>query len=367
MRVVYKLLQSSWRDDAVQLDRARGIFTDPALVREVHHKGAFFDVAGPHIVHPTPQRTPVLMQAGTSKAGKAFAAQHAEVIFAWGHSPDAIKKNVADVRQTARDDFGRDPRAIKVLTMVTPVLGRTEDEARAKYEDYRKYASSEGALALFGGWTGMDLDEYGDDQELREVESNSIRSAIEGFARHSPAHYDKWTKHTVAEHVSIGGPGPILVGTPAQVADSLEVWVREADVDGFNFVSRCVSLCVIGAAADPSSRTLLCPPRSTTLASCSSPSCARVVWWMMTTPSPGARTARTCTESRGKSTRPRTMLRPSTTGLLGSPRRTTRFPSRAVCTSQHDIRVVSKYINRVTCTSHLGQQDISWLRVNGVR
>ena len=61
------------------------------------------------------------------------------------------------------------------------------------------------------------------------------RSTVEAYARFSPGN-SKWTKHTVAEHVSIGGNGPILVGTPSQVADGLEVWIKDADVDGFNFV-----------------------------------------------------------------------------------------------------------------------------------
>ena len=83
----------------------------------------------------------------------------------------------------------------------------------------------------------MDLDQYGDEQELRQVESNAVRSTVEAYARFSPVN-SKWTKHTVAEHVSIGGNGPVFVGTPSQVADGLEAWVREADVDGFNFVSQ---------------------------------------------------------------------------------------------------------------------------------
>lgn len=69
------------------------------------------------------------------------------------------------------------------------------------------------------------------------------RSTVEAYARHSPTN-SKWTKHTVAEHVSLGGNGPLFVGTPAQVADNLETWVREADVDGFNFVSGLVHSCV---------------------------------------------------------------------------------------------------------------------------
>lgn len=74
---MYKLFQSSWRDDAVQLDRERGIYTAPGLVRQINHKGKFVAVPGPHIVQPSPQRTPLLLQAGTSRAGKVFAAQHA--------------------------------------------------------------------------------------------------------------------------------------------------------------------------------------------------------------------------------------------------------------------------------------------------
>ncbi|KAK3312889.1 luciferase-like domain-containing protein [Apodospora peruviana] len=234
MRVMYKLFQSSWRDDAVQLDRSKGIYTSPELVREIGHKGKFFDVPGPMIVHPSPQRTPLLLQAGTSRAGKVFAAQHAEAIFVSAHAAAVCAKSIAEVRQLARDQFGRDPSKIKVLALATPILGRTEEEALAKLKDFRQYASTEGALALFGGWTGMDLNLYGDEEELRQVESNAVRSTVEAYARFSPAN-SKWTKHTVAEHVSIGGNGPVFVGTASQVANGLEAWIEEADVDGFNF------------------------------------------------------------------------------------------------------------------------------------
>ncbi|CAG9940238.1 unnamed protein product [Clonostachys rosea f. rosea IK726] len=234
LKVMYKLFQSSWRDDAIQLNREKGIYTDPELVREINHKGKFFNIPGPHITHPSPQRTPLLLQAGASKAGKAFAAQHAEAIFTSAHAPEVCKKNISEVRQSAKEQFGRDPTKIKVLALVTPILGRTEEEALAKYNDYKQYASLEGALSLFGGWTGIDLNQYGDEEELRQVESNAVKSTVEGYARFSPAN-SKWTKHTVAEHVSLGGNGPLFVGTPSQVADSLETWVREADVDGFNF------------------------------------------------------------------------------------------------------------------------------------
>ncbi|RKU47125.1 hypothetical protein DL546_005167 [Coniochaeta pulveracea] len=175
MRVMYKLFQASWRDDAVILDKARGIYTDPNLVREINHEGKFFTVPGPHIVAPSPQRTPLLLQAGTSRAGKQFAAQHAEAIFVSAHAPSVCAKNIAEIRELAKTQYGRDPQSIKVLALVTPILGKTEEEAQAKLADYRHYASHDGALALFGGWTGMDLSQYGDDEELRQVESNAVR------------------------------------------------------------------------------------------------------------------------------------------------------------------------------------------------
>lgn len=176
LEVMYKLFESSWRDDAVVLDKERGVYTDPSRVREIGHKGKYYSVPGPHICQPSPQRTPVLMQAGTSKAGKTFAAKHAEAIFVAGHSPSVISKNVAEVRSLAKD-FGRDPGNVKFLAMICPVLGKTQEEAQAKYERYRELGSIEGALALFGGWTGIDLSKYGDDEELRHVESNAIRYA----------------------------------------------------------------------------------------------------------------------------------------------------------------------------------------------
>jgi alkanesulfonate monooxygenase SsuD/methylene tetrahydromethanopterin reductase-like flavin-dependent oxidoreductase (luciferase family) len=175
VRVTYKLWESSWRDDAVVLDRERGIYTDPSRVREINHEGKYFNVPGPHLCQPSPQRTPVILQAGTSKAGKTFAAQHAEAIFVAGHSPAVVAKNIAEIRAMAQADFGRDPKSIKFLALLCPVLGRTEEEAREKFQYYRSLGSIDGALALFGGWTGINLDTYGDDEELRHVESNAIR------------------------------------------------------------------------------------------------------------------------------------------------------------------------------------------------
>lgn len=232
MTVLYKLWQSSWRLDAVRLNPTTNTFTDPSLVREINHVGEHFTVPGPHICAPSPQRTPVIMQAGTSSSGKAFAARHAEAVFVSGHSPASVKASIAAIRAQAVE-FGREARDVKFLAKMCPVLGRTQAEADAKYADYLSYGDREGALALFGGWTGVDMAKYGDDEELRYVESNAIRSYIDGLVKHGPK-VGVWTKRTLAEYIMVGGLGGTAVGTPAVVADEMERWVREADVDGFN-------------------------------------------------------------------------------------------------------------------------------------
>ncbi|KAI8663789.1 hypothetical protein NCS55_00884400 [Fusarium keratoplasticum] len=124
--------QSSWRDDAVKLDRQFGVYTDPEFIRTIDHVGIFYNVPGPHICQPSPQRTPVILQAGTPSAGKAFAAKHAEDVFVSTLTQAIVAQNIADIRAKARE-LGRDPQAIKFLAMVIPVLGATEEEAQAKY------------------------------------------------------------------------------------------------------------------------------------------------------------------------------------------------------------------------------------------
>ena len=153
MDVVYKLCNSSWRSDAIKLNRKTGVYADPQLVREINHEGKYFNVPGPHFCQPSPQRTPVILQAGTSKAGKAFAAKHAELIFVSQHSPVAVKKNIAEIREKAKE-FGRSGSSIKVLAKFAPVLGKTKEEAEAKYADYVQYGDYDGALVAGGALEG---------------------------------------------------------------------------------------------------------------------------------------------------------------------------------------------------------------------
>jgi alkanesulfonate monooxygenase len=111
MEVVYKLWEGGWADDAVKADAVRGVFTDPQRVRKVKHEGEHFRLDALHLSEPSPQRTPVLYQAGTSPAGRGFAARHAECVFMSGPSKVAITPRVAAMRRS----WGVDLRASSFL------------------------------------------------------------------------------------------------------------------------------------------------------------------------------------------------------------------------------------------------------------
>jgi alkanesulfonate monooxygenase len=232
MEVVYKLWEGSWEDDAVLRDRKRGIFTDPAKVHRVNHEGANYRINNTiHLSEPSPQRTPVLYQAGTSPRGRQFAAKHAECVFMSGPSAKVIGPRVAAIRQEAAA-LGRNPAEILMFSMMTIILGRTEAEAKEKYADYRRHISPEGALALMSGWTGVDFSGYDLDQQVRHVQNDAGRSAMDNVTRADPDRV--WTVRDVIEHVGIGGAGPVVVGTPESVADKIEDWFEKTDVDGLN-------------------------------------------------------------------------------------------------------------------------------------
>ena len=239
--VAYKLWEGSWRDGAVRAnpgaeptaDNPGDGYADPHAVRQINHKGTYFNVPGPHLCEPSPQRTPFLLQAGTSSAGKAFAAKHAEAIFLNGHTPELIKPSVESIRKQAAG-LGRDPSEIKVIAGVLVIVAETDEAAHAKFDELVKFGDHEGSLALFGGWSGYDLSKYDEDQDFRFVEAPAVRSMVNHWASTVPGKDIKWNRKTIAEYLLVGGNGAKIIGNPKTVADELERWVEVADVDGFN-------------------------------------------------------------------------------------------------------------------------------------
>ncbi|HVW48066.1 MAG TPA: LLM class flavin-dependent oxidoreductase [Solirubrobacterales bacterium] len=232
LEVCYKLWEGSWEDDAVLRDRAAGVFTDPAKVHGIEHDGEFFKVPGIHLCEPSPQRSPVIYQAGASSRGRQFAAEHAEAIFTAAPTKEILKETVADIRRRMVE-VGRDPYDARIYNLLTAIVDETKEKAWAKHDDLERYGDDEAALTLFSGWMGVDLAEYDLDDPIGEVESNAIHSAVAAFQQADPEG-GEWTVRDIARWGVIGGLGPRTVGSPAEVADHMQEWIDYADVDGFN-------------------------------------------------------------------------------------------------------------------------------------
>lgn len=231
MEVMYKLWEGSWEDDAVKRDKETGIFADPTKVHPIQHDGKYFKVPGFHLCEPSPQRTPVIFQAGASGRGRQFAAAHAEAMFILATGPESARKLTTAIKD-ASEAAGRDRDAIKTFALLTVITGDSDEAAERKFEEYLKYAQPEGMMALFGGWTGIDFGELDPDEPLKAVENDSLRTTLESLMADSSDH--PWTVREVIRQRCIGGLGPVLVGGPQKVADELERWVDEGGVDGFN-------------------------------------------------------------------------------------------------------------------------------------
>ena len=240
MQVVYQLWEGSWEDRAVLRDRTSRQFADPARVHRVKHEGAHYKVDAIHLSEPSPQRTPVLYQAGASVRGREFAAAHAECIFVNGQFRHNVRDIVADIRARTKA-FGRDPHDIKMFVGATVVVAPTEAEAQDKLAEYREYASSEGALAHYSSSVGVDFSRYGPDEPIRFVNTNALRSNLEAITVRSGT---EWTLRKLMQMMVLGSRQAPIVGSPSRVADELLAWVSEADVDGFNLSRTVIPECV---------------------------------------------------------------------------------------------------------------------------
>ncbi|WP_396265506.1 LLM class flavin-dependent oxidoreductase [Gordonia bronchialis] len=232
LTVLYKLWEGSWERDAVRRDRAAGIFADPDKVHHIGHRGTHFTVPGIHLSEPSPQGSPVIYQAGASDRGRRFAAENAEAIFVAAPT----KAILADIVAKVRDELvraGRGPYDARIYTLLTIITDSTPEAARAKAEAYRDYASEEGSLVFMSGWMGIDLSTYDIDEPIGNVHSNAIQSAGAAFSQASDSG-EEWRVRDIAAWGGIGGMGPVLIGSGDEVAQALQDWVSDTDVDGFN-------------------------------------------------------------------------------------------------------------------------------------
>ena len=196
-------------------------------MHKVEHHGEFYQVEGYHLCEPSPQRTPLLFQAGTSARGLVFAGRHAECVFISERNKASTRLQVDKVRASAVA-AGRNPHDIKVFMGLNVIVGATEELAWAKHAEYLSYASAEAGVAHFSASTAIDFSQYALDEPIQYVKSNAIQSATQHLQNND------WTRRKLLEQHALGGRYITVVGSPEQVADELESWVAETGLDGFN-------------------------------------------------------------------------------------------------------------------------------------
>lgn len=167
--------------------------------------------------------------------GRAFGSKHAEAIYVGGLVPSQTAGSIAQIRSDAAAQ-GRDPGCLKFFVGITPILGKTIEEAQAKYERAKENADIVGGLAQFSGYTGIDLSRFPLDEpfELKDAPGDAAtHTFLENFNK-ATGKNTVWTPRLLGETMALGGFHPAPVGTPEMVADVFEQWIDEADVDGFN-------------------------------------------------------------------------------------------------------------------------------------
>lgn len=226
--VVYKLWEASWEDDAVIADAATGRYNDPAKIHRIDHTGPYYDVVGPHLCEPSPQRTPFLVQAGVSARGRDFAGRNAEALFINALSPQEAAPVVADVRAAAAR-HGRDPASVVLFGILGFVVGSTEAEAKRLQEEITDFQSIDAHLAKQSVFLGYDFGQLDPNEPIGEIAKRpeGKEGVVGQLIAMSPN-----DRFTIGELVRWYG-NLRVVGTPEQIADHIEAW-QDAGVGGMN-------------------------------------------------------------------------------------------------------------------------------------
>ncbi len=220
-------------DGAYVLDAKRGIYADPAKLHPVDHRGTHFTVTGVLDSQRSPQGRPLMVQAGASDVGKDLAARTADVVFSAAQTMGEAQAFYADVKARLAK-FGRQADDLKIMPGVSPIVGETESEARAKYDALQELIPDQVGVALLASYLSLkDLSAYPLDGPLPDMpQTDGIQSrqqliidlgrrenlSIRQLARHFAGARGHWQ----------------LIGTPVQIADALEERFRGKAADGFN-------------------------------------------------------------------------------------------------------------------------------------
>jgi FMN-dependent oxidoreductase (nitrilotriacetate monooxygenase family) len=223
----YKLFEGSWEDGSVVVDKQARIYAHADLVHRISHHGRYFQSNGYFNSEPSPQRTPVLCQAGASSAGRAFAAANAELVFVQGKDATMLRSQVADLRALAVA-AGREPDSIKAVSGLSLIAASSRSEAEDRLEEYLSWVNADAARAYYAMMTGVDLAALNPDASFSTVKTEGGRTQVERYR-------DTIVREAAADFIRRGMRELILLGTPAEVAEQVRAIVDETDLDGFNF------------------------------------------------------------------------------------------------------------------------------------
>jgi len=226
-------LWDSWAEDAFIRNVETGEFFDPSRMHVLDHKGPYYSVRGPlHIARP-PQGWPVIVQAGSSDAGRQLAAETAEMVFAGAGDINGGRALYADIKGRMAK-LGRDPEHLKILPGAFVVIGDSLDEAREKRARLDSLVHYDSAIASLSIALGTDASRFDPDAPLPAIpETNASKSGRDraiGLAQR-----ESLTVRQLAQRMG-GYSGPALLGTPAMIADQMEEWLLTDACDGFNIM-----------------------------------------------------------------------------------------------------------------------------------
>jgi FMN-dependent oxidoreductase (nitrilotriacetate monooxygenase family) len=231
-------LWDSWEDDAINADAARGVFADPRKVHTLNYVGKHFSVKGPLNVPRSPQGRPVLVQAGSSEGGKSLGSRYADAIFTTQTTLVDGQAFYSEMKGRAQK-WGRNPDHLKIMPGLSTVIGSTEAEAHRRFDELNAYTGEGGLLNQVSQRLGIPLAELDLDAELpwhRIGPVHEHEAGSHGFfeAQINLARRERLTVRELSRRILVGHR--LLVGTPEQVADTLEEWFLAGAADGFNIM-----------------------------------------------------------------------------------------------------------------------------------
>ena len=233
---VAKSLWDSWEDNAVLIDKSSGMFADPARVHYLHHAGEHFRVKGPLNVARSPQAYPLIVQAGSSEAGRELAAAHADIQFAAIHSLDAGLAYRADMNERLAR-HGRAPDSFRLMAGILPIVAASMDEALEKQAAMEALMLDQVSIDLLSSWAGTDLSTFPLDGPIPDLPDLETYDGWRTWLKIVQDEANKGlTIRQLARKIANTGSMPLVAGTASQIADRMEEWFVGGAVDGFNLM-----------------------------------------------------------------------------------------------------------------------------------